>query len=57
MNEEVNMIIDMTRESMEAAVNHLDYELVHIRAGKANPRMLDSVGKRCRFVASNSIST
>jgi ribosome recycling factor len=43
MNEEVNMIIDMTREGMEAAVNHLDYELVHIRAGKANPRMLDSV--------------
>jgi len=43
MNEEVEILIDMTRESMEAALEHLEKELVHIRAGKANPRMLDSV--------------
>jgi len=28
---------------MEHAITHLDKELVHIRAGKASPRMLDSV--------------
>jgi ribosome recycling factor len=43
MSEEVLMLIDMTRESMQAALDHLEKELVHIRAGKANPRMLDSV--------------
>jgi ribosome recycling factor len=43
MSEDVVMLIDMTRESMQAALDHLEKELVHIRAGKANPRMLDSV--------------
>jgi ribosome recycling factor len=43
MNEEVSMLIDMTKESMQGALEHLERELAHIRAGKANPRMLDSV--------------
>lgn len=43
MQEEVQMILDICREKMEHAINHLDKELVHIRAGKASPRMLDSV--------------
>jgi ribosome recycling factor len=43
MQEEVQMILDICRERMEHAINHLDKELVHIRAGKASPRMLDSV--------------
>jgi ribosome recycling factor len=43
MNEEVNMILDLAKESMQLAVTHLDKELVHIRAGKASPRMVDSV--------------
>jgi len=43
MNEEVNMLLELTRENMQSAINHLDKELVHIRAGKASPRMLDSV--------------
>lgn len=43
MNEEVSLILDMTREAMQASLDHLEKELVHIRAGKANPRMLDSV--------------
>jgi ribosome recycling factor len=43
MQEEVEMILDICRERMEHAVSHLDKELVHIRAGKASPRMLDSV--------------
>lgn len=43
MQEEVQMILDICRERMEHAITHLDKELVHIRAGKASPRMLDSV--------------
>ena len=43
MQEEVQMLLDICRERMEHAISHLDKELVHIRAGKASPRMLDSV--------------
>lgn len=43
MQEEVQMILDICRERMEHAITHLEKELVHIRAGKASPRMLDSV--------------
>ena len=43
MNEEVQMVIDICRERMEDALAHLDKELVHIRAGKSSPRMLDTV--------------
>jgi len=43
MHEEVQMILDICKERMELALGHLDKELVHIRAGKASPRMLDSV--------------
>ena len=43
MQEEVQMVIDICRERMDHALAHLDKELVHIRAGKASPRMLDTV--------------
>ena len=43
MHEEVQMVLDICTERMENALAHLDKELVHIRAGKASPRMLDSV--------------
>ena len=43
MNEEVNMVLELTRDGMQSAIDHLDKELVHIRAGKASPRMLDSI--------------
>jgi len=43
MNEEVEMVLDLTKEQMHSAIEHLDRELGHIRAGKASPRMLDSV--------------
>ena len=43
MQEEVEMILDICREKMEHAIAHLEKELVHIRAGKSSPRMLDSV--------------
>ena len=43
MNEEVDFILQTTRESMDKAISHLEKELVKIRAGKANPSMLSSV--------------
>lgn len=43
MDEEINMLLSMTKEGMEKAIAHLDVELAKIRAGKANPSMLDSV--------------
>lgn len=43
MTEEVQMYLEDTQEKMEAAVDHLEKELVKIRAGKANPSMLNGV--------------
>ncbi len=43
MNEDVQLIFDMTRERMEKSLEHLDNELVRIRAGKANVHILDGV--------------
>ncbi|MDN3641118.1 ribosome recycling factor [Lutimonas halocynthiae] len=43
MNEEVQFIIDSTKEQMESAIHHLEAEFVNIRAGKATPSMLSGV--------------
>ena len=43
MNEEVQMVYEMTKERMEKALEHLDNELNRIRAGKANVHILDGV--------------
>ncbi|MDH7913371.1 ribosome recycling factor [Winogradskyella sp. SYSU M77433] len=43
MDEEIKFIIDSTKESMDAALKHLEKQLVNIRAGKASPAMLGSV--------------
>jgi ribosome recycling factor len=43
MNEEVQLIYDITRERMEKTIEHLDSELVRIRAGKANVHILDGI--------------
>jgi ribosome recycling factor len=43
MNEEVIFIIDTAKEAMQKAVDHLTSELGKIRAGKANPSMLDGI--------------
>ena len=43
MEEEVELILDLCKEKMEATVEHLAKELLHIRAGKASTRMLDGV--------------
>ncbi|ULQ55034.1 ribosome recycling factor [Flavihumibacter rivuli] len=43
MSEELSLIMDDTEVSMKKAINHLEAELVKIRAGKANPQMLDGI--------------
>lgn len=43
MNEEVQFVLDTTKESMDAAISHLEREFVKIRAGKASPAMLSSI--------------
>lgn len=43
MEDDVQILIESTEEKMQKAIDHLDHELGKIRAGKANPRMLDDV--------------
>ncbi|CAN5300766.1 ribosome recycling factor [soil metagenome] len=43
MTEELSLIIDDTEDSMKKAIDHLESELVKIRAGKASPNMLDGI--------------
>jgi ribosome recycling factor len=43
MNEEVQFVIDTTTEKMDNAISHLEQELGRLRAGKASPKMLESV--------------
>ncbi len=43
MQEEVDLIIEDCKERMGGAIEHLEKELLHIRAGKATPAMLDGV--------------
>jgi len=43
MQEEVEFVLEHTGEKMKAAIAHLDKELMHVRAGKASPAMLDGV--------------
>ena len=41
--EDVLLTLEMAEESMKKAINHLEVELTKIRAGKANPQMLDGI--------------
>ena len=43
MNEDVQFILDTTKEAMDNAIKHLEKQFVNIRAGKASPAMLGSV--------------
>lgn len=43
MSDELDFIVEVAKDSMVKAINHLENELVRIRAGKANPQMLDGV--------------
>ncbi len=43
MTEEMSIVMDAAEDSMKSAIGHLDKELLGIRAGKADPKMLNSV--------------
>jgi len=43
MSDEVKMALDEATEKMSKAIDHLESELQKVRAGKANPSMLDNV--------------
>ncbi|MEO8403326.1 MAG: ribosome recycling factor [Chitinophagaceae bacterium] len=43
MPEDIPSIIAVTEDLMNKAINHLEAELIKIRAGKANPQMLDGL--------------
>src|SRR5450432_638271 len=43
MSDELDFIVDVAKDSMIKAINHLENELTRIRAGKANPQMLDGL--------------
>ncbi len=43
MSDEVKMALDEATDAMQKSLDHLDFELSKIRAGKASPAMLDGV--------------
>ncbi|HQW85421.1 MAG TPA: ribosome recycling factor [Ferruginibacter sp.] len=43
MSAEINTIISDTSTAMQKALNHLETELIKIRAGKANPNIIDGI--------------
>ena len=43
MSDDLELILEETRDSMKKALNHLESELVKNRAGKANPQMLEGL--------------
>ena len=43
MAEDIASIMTVSEDHMKKAINHLEAELVKIRAGKANPQMLDGI--------------
>jgi len=43
MQDDLTLIMDDATESMDKAIKHLEVELTKIRAGKANPQILDGI--------------
>ena len=43
MSEELKNILGNASQHMKKAINHLEAELIKIRAGKANPSMIDGI--------------
>jgi len=43
MQEEIDLILEDAKDRMAKAIEHLDNELGKIRAGKANPKMLEGI--------------
>ena len=43
MSDELNIIQESAQENMDRAISHLETELVEVRAGKANPNLVDGI--------------
>jgi len=43
MPDDLGRVLEDSKESMHKAINHLENELIKIRAGKASPQMLDGL--------------
>ena len=43
MSDELNIIKESAQENMDKAISHLESELVKVRAGKANPNLVDGI--------------
>ena len=43
MEEEARFCVEMAKERMNKAILHLEDELIHVRAGKATPAILDGI--------------
>src|SRR5882724_12886619 len=43
MSDELTLILEDSQDSMQKAINHLENELIKIRAGKASPQMLEGL--------------
>jgi ribosome recycling factor len=43
MNEEIELILEETTDRMQKALEHLEHELARLRAGRANPALLDGI--------------
>ncbi|HEY2720151.1 MAG TPA: ribosome recycling factor [Chitinophagaceae bacterium] len=43
MAEDISHIVSSMEDHMQKAINHLETELIKIRAGKANPQILDGI--------------
>src|SRR5213075_1426779 len=41
--EDVALTLELAEDAMQKAINHLEAELIKIRAGKASPQMLDGI--------------
>jgi ribosome recycling factor len=43
MSDDLLLILEDAQDNMQKAINHLESELIRIRAGKANPQMLEGL--------------
>ena len=51
--DDVKTYLNSAEEKMAMAIEFLDEALAHIRAGKANPRILDGRVQVCLYVVHN----
>ncbi|MCE3260785.1 MAG: ribosome-recycling factor [Bacteroidetes bacterium] len=59
---DVKSVLDHAKDAMDKAINHLEAELTKIRAGKANPAMLENIqvdyyGSRVPLSQTASVNT